>query len=366
MDFIYVDIKKVRKDISIFGPPQDDHTEYRRSGFNTFFHPKMEAPGLDEPSDRPYSFGRWRRFILRERIQRHSVVSQIISLSADQAQLLLDVAQWSIPSLRVREIFKKEFNELMPAFAALRFPTEGLFMRLDSCSARDGYRGHTPLHTAEDIVLRLVTSERVQRTLTKTLTAGVESLSYLDKASGVVKSFDVRRTGEETLQVYFVPFDDRISDQHKYRVFCLPSISAMVSRITAISQLDWSKPWVFRDKEESELRRLATDIAGKCEELRRKIVLNLDVGNEVDLCFLHQGFTFDVWYDEHDGNVNLIGLNAFGMRSGTGSCLFHWREDRGLLYGTNSALRPEFRATWYKYLQRTNGEAAGARTTSGL
>ncbi|KAI2631377.1 hypothetical protein GGS26DRAFT_93579 [Hypomontagnella submonticulosa] len=346
MQFSHVRIEDVRTDIHVFGLPQDDHTEYRPSRFNTFFHPETEAPGLHRPSELPYSFGRWGRFILRERNQRYNETCQTITLSTDQARLLLSIAQQSIPSLRIVQIFRAEFDRLAPAFAELRFPNEGLFMRLDSCSAKDAYRGHMSLHTVDDVILRLVTSERVQAALTKALTPGAESLPYPLRRSGTIRTFEVRRTGEEPLEVYFLPFDHRIHDQHKYRVFCPPVAWPRLSRISGISQFEWYTPWLFHDRRSHEIQRLGTRIATACNEIRGRIVARLDRRSEMDHCFLYQGFTFDVWYDEGADAVNLIGLNAFGARSGTGSCLFQWIIDRDLLYSTNPLLVPEFRATW--------------------
>jgi hypothetical protein len=59
-------------------------------------------------------------------------------------------------------------DEVVPKMAALAFPAEGLFMRLDACSAKDGVRmvpGRASLHSADEILLQLLTSTRVRNVL---------------------------------------------------------------------------------------------------------------------------------------------------------------------------------------------------------
>ncbi|KAI2471067.1 hypothetical protein F4781DRAFT_388002 [Annulohypoxylon bovei var. microspora] len=131
--------------------------------FNTSFHTQEDAPDLKVPSKLPYSYKRWLPLVLRSRELSPSIV-QTITIPNAQARLILRIAETSIPSggdhLSSREEIERD---IVPLFANLTFPPEGLFMRLDACSAKDGVRrnlGQSSLHTVEDVVFRLVTSAR--------------------------------------------------------------------------------------------------------------------------------------------------------------------------------------------------------------
>jgi hypothetical protein len=65
-------------------------------------------------------------------------------------------------------------------------------------------------------------------------------------------------------------------------------------------------------------------------------------GDVLDRLMMEQGFSFDLFYDEDSETCELVELNTFGVRSGCGSCLFQWVEDRGVLYGEEE---PEFRVS---------------------
>jgi hypothetical protein len=92
----------------------------------------------------------------------------------------------------------KNFAELALTFKTLTSPPEGLFLRLDACSPKDGVRGISPLTNAEEILLRITTSHRATNSI----------LRCLEK--------------DEDIELFFLPFDETMKTDKEYRVFCAP------------------------------------------------------------------------------------------------------------------------------------------------
>ncbi|KAI0114552.1 hypothetical protein F4776DRAFT_322272 [Hypoxylon sp. NC0597] len=313
--------------------------------FNSAFHTRNEAPDSTIPSEYPYSFKRWLPLILRSRGLSPSD-AQVVKLSSTKAHLLLKVASESIPAGYVNRLYQEEIQEeIMPAFDNLRFPPEGLFMRLDACSAKDSVQtvpGDASLHSVEDIILQLVTSQRARDALFNALLPSQKK-----------SAFDLEKTGLEPFELFFLPFNHRMQTAREYRVFCPPiwhatsSTSTPISHthISAISQYQWHKPWLFATKTEDECEKLAEKIARGCKKILGEIIHEADLRNLMDNGLFWQGFTFDVCFDEQSDTFELVELNVFGCRSACGSCLFHWKDDKLVLHNRNRD-KIEFRATF--------------------
>ncbi|RSL92509.1 hypothetical protein CEP52_013786 [Fusarium oligoseptatum] len=277
----------------------DDCRDGRATCFNTCFHPAHQLPAnVSKPSEAPYSFTRWLPLILQTRYINPSAV-QAVRLSRAQARLLVDASTTSIITREMNRAFEEDLREdVFPAFSSLKFPPEGLFMRLTGCSPKDGrWRDPTrpSLDSTDDIILRLTTSERARNDIVNSL-----------------------ESGSETVNITFLPFDARMDSRREYRVFCCPTNG----NITA-----WQ-----------------TKIWAGIVAIHRHILNDLKPDAELDNLLLQQGFTFDVLYDEDKEATELVELNVFGARSGCGSCLFNWVNDFSQLYGEGEDV--EFRVTW--------------------
>ncbi|KAH8195205.1 hypothetical protein TruAng_010623 [Truncatella angustata] len=280
MHLIKVDYVQVLADLQLQHPTE----------FNTSFHTAEEAPHYERPSEEPYSFKRWLALILQSRGLRLESM-QTIPFSRREARLLLDAAEASIQTRTVNRMFREDIDEeIIPKFSSLKFPKEGLFMRLNACSAKDGARKNpqiTSLHSAEEIVLLLVTSIRARNAL-----------------------FKCMETGEQ-FELFFLPFDLRMRSENEYRVFCPPDGST----ISGISQYQWHKRWKHADQTTEDAQQLMRNISHGCEALRLQILQALRSDDETDNLLLKQGFSFDVLFDDQTKQCELIELNVFGTRN---------------------------------------------------
>ncbi|KAF4944885.1 hypothetical protein FSARC_14555 [Fusarium sarcochroum] len=315
MHLTHIDYKEVESDCQNVPPTK----------FNTCFHPPDEIPAhggsyrhLSRPSEAPYSFERWLPLILRTR-NLDEREAQVVKLTQAQAKLLLAASGSSIITGGPNRAYQEDIEEeIFPAFSSLIFPPEGLFMRLDRCSPKDGRQtvpGRFSLHSPNDTLLRLITSQRARNEIIKSLEEGIR-----------------------TINLTFLPFNDHMSSKREYRVYCAPGTGC----ITAVSQYCWHKPWLFGDQEPEYCMHVVGNIWNGILGMHKEILEDLN-SNEMDQLLLKQGFSFDVFYDETDGTLQLVELNVFGARSGCGSCLFHWIKDFDTLYGDGEDV--EFRVT---------------------
>ncbi|KAK5630661.1 hypothetical protein RRF57_006376 [Xylaria bambusicola] len=304
-----------------------------KARFNTAFHTVHEAPDFPtRPSEKPYSFKRWLPVILRSRRLAPSD-AQIITLSQPQTRLLLRVAEASIPSGSINRIYQEEIDEeIVPSFATIKFPPEGLFVRFDACSAKDGMQKtyeNSPLRSVEETLLLILTSYRARNAMINALDDGCQ-----------------------VFDIFFMPWNSGMRGEREYRVFC-PAFSSPDSlRISAISQYRWHQQWLFYLESDRERRAIAEKIVEGAEEIRVQIAAELDLEDEMDGLLMKQGLTFDVFYDKDLGVIDLIELNVFGVRSACGSCLFHWVKDRKILEGQMEPKAIEFRVTYVEPVDR--------------
>lgn len=309
----------------------DADTNTQPKHFNTAFHTADEAPGFERPSEAPYSFRRWLPVIFRSRNTPSSAL-QVVRLTVPQTRLLVQACDASIPKGSINLLLAEDVEDVIePAFLGLVFPAEGLFMRLDACSPKDGAQqvpGQVAVRSVQEAVLRLVTSLRCRNALVKALETIEEGFDGASDGSGV--------------ETYFLPFNRRMRSEREYRVFCPPGGEA----ITGISQYRWHKEWMFSDRSEEQQEQVMERIVAGAMELHKVICADVDSRQHMDDLLLKQGFSFDVLYDEDHDTCELVELNVFGIRSGCGSCLFHWVVDRAQLYGEGSpGRRLEFRVT---------------------
>jgi len=289
-------------------------------GYNSNFHKAHEAPGLLVPTEGPQSFSRWLPLIAKSQNINPSRIQTIV-LTPSQGKLLFNASSSSIHTKTLNRQYKEELEEeIEPVFSRLVFPPEGLFIRLDACSPKDGKDGTKPLRTIADIVLRLTSSFRARNAIDAALHPEPHHV-----------------TGEvpvvEGINVYFLPFNDEMSTKHEYRVFCAPPNG----EITAVSQYKWHTPLVFQDCHSMvEIDKILVKIMNGIEVVHGEILSELGNG-DMDLLLLEQGFSFDVMWKEDEQRCALIELNGFGARSGCGACLFHWIKDMDVMYGRRAA-----------------------------
>ncbi|KAL6921701.1 hypothetical protein FSHL1_005669 [Fusarium sambucinum] len=156
MNLVQVDYKEVEKDCRNVRPIK----------FNTCFHSIDEIPvhwrgqHRSRPSEAPYSYERWLSLILRTRNLDQREV-QTIKLTSTQAKLLIAASGSSIITGVPNRAYQEDIeDEILPQLSALQFPPQGLFMRLDGCSPKDGRQtvpGRLSLHSPNDIIVRLTT-----------------------------------------------------------------------------------------------------------------------------------------------------------------------------------------------------------------
>ncbi|KAI0975173.1 hypothetical protein F4678DRAFT_469810 [Xylaria arbuscula] len=313
---VKVDHSEVLVDIEQQGSSRAHAEGSARRRFNTSFHTEHEAPDQQTtPSEKPYSFKRWLPLILRSRCIPPSE-AQVVAFSHAQARLLLRVANASIPSCSINRIYREDVDEdIVP----------GLFMRLAACSAKDGMQtipGNPALRSVEDILLLLLTSLRARNAL-----------------------FDAIEEGIEIIELFFIPWNSRMRSEREYRVFCPPFRLGDSPRISAVSQYRWHKPWLLYPASDDLQKEAMDNIVEGSNEILKKIAAELDSENEMDALLMRQGLTFDIFFDEERGLLQLVELNAFGVRSACGSCLFQWIRDRDTLEGHGESEELEFRRT---------------------
>jgi hypothetical protein len=244
--------------------------------YNSNFHKAHEAPGL-VPTEGPQSFSRWLPLIAKSQNIDPSRIQTIV-LTSLQGKLLFDASSSSVHTKTLNRQYKEELEEeIEPIFSRLVFPPSGLFIRLDACSPKDGKDGTKPLRTIGDIVLRLTSSFRARNAIDAALHPEPHHV-----------------TGEipvvEGINLYFLPFNEKMSTKHEYRVFCAPPNG----EITAVSQYKWHTPLVFQDGHSMEdIDKILGKIMNGIKLVHADILSELGNG-DTDPLLLKQGFSFDI------------------------------------------------------------------------
>ncbi|WKT44497.1 hypothetical protein QSH57_009350 [Fusarium oxysporum f. sp. vasinfectum] len=132
--------------------------------FNTCFHTVEEIPAhestnhLSRPSEAPYSFERWLPLVLKTR-NLDAKVAQIVKLTRAEAKLVVAASGTSIITGEHNRAYQEDIQEeIIPHLSSLDFPAEGLFMRLDRCSPKDG-RQAVPEQAADTATIAIVLME---------------------------------------------------------------------------------------------------------------------------------------------------------------------------------------------------------------
>lgn len=247
---------------------QISHQDIRDNpeNYNSSFHKAHEAPGLEVPTEGPQTFSRWLPLIARsQNIAAEKIQTAI--LTPAQARLILKASDSSIHTKTLNRVYKEDLEEeIAPVFSSLIFPPNGLFLRLDACSPKDGAGGNNPLLTVDDVILRLTSSLRARNAIDGAL-----------------------RDRTDDVSLYFLPFDQRMATEHEYRVFCAPG----EGKVTAVSQYKWHAPSVFQGEESGVVANTIREIGAEIERIHEQILREL--GDSVmDRLLLKQGFSFDV------------------------------------------------------------------------
>ncbi|KAM5439817.1 hypothetical protein MferCBS31731_004227 [Microsporum ferrugineum] len=185
------------------------------------------------------------------------------------------------------------------------------FLRLDSCSTKDGANGTDPITSLRDLVVQLCTSMRGRRAILDTLQAC-----------------------QEKPQLFLVPYNKLMDPSREFRVFCPPP----KGDIAAISQYRWTSPLVVCSLENAT--KVAEQVYRDSLEIHSKIIRTASqLPDELVLeTMKREGFTFDVMSMSEE-QTQLVEINPFGAMSGCGSCLFHWLKDASTLYGLSGKVQ---------------------------
>lgn len=97
--------------------------------YNSNFHTEAEAPGLQIPELKPYSYKRWLPLIAQSRgISTSS--AQIITISPSQGRLIVSASRASQYTRVLNRVYAEDLKDsLEPTLSSLVFPAEGLFLR---------------------------------------------------------------------------------------------------------------------------------------------------------------------------------------------------------------------------------------------
>jgi hypothetical protein len=180
-------------------------------------------------------------------------------------------------------VFRDHMHALMvrhgPAVDALL--SQGLtFVRGSRCSCKYGTSDLRPFSSAAQVFDALIRAPRFH--------TPVKDVS-----------------GENTLALWFFPWVDILVE---YRVF------VHCRRVTAISQQVWYSPYKGPDLGAN------LDLVARMCKAAEATTAGADLDSAVaDVALLH------------DGSVYVIELNPFGQQYPSGSALFHWKTDTGIL-----------------------------------
>lgn len=92
---------------------------------------------------------------------------------------------------RILRVVEELADGIAPSFENLTFPPEGLFLRFDACSPKDGVGGTEPLRSVDDIILRITSSIRARNAIDAIL-------RRMEKTSEIMN-----------INLFFIPFNDR-------------------------------------------------------------------------------------------------------------------------------------------------------------
>jgi len=318
------------------------------------------------PLEEPTYFSKFSHLITKS--QKISTCwPQKLTLSRAQCRLLLEASKSIeiLPGSKIGDYFyRTEIKTKVPIeFRSMELPRRlGLFMRLDNCSTQDSAWDNDPIDSAEDVACRIMSSRRALSELEEALNAesnaseteglqedpireqwAEDDVNIKSPKSGT-NAYQAKRPQSEDdnskngINLYFTPYNDRLSTYFEYRVFCAPPDGG----ITTISQHKWRKPSVLQARYTTTgVKKITQKVFEEANRIHAEIMDAVRAG-ALDKLLLDQGFSFDICYDEDYDKCVLVEANPFGARGGHGACLFHWTRDVDVLYGMTQ-LEVEFR-----------------------
>lgn len=253
---------------------------------NTNNHPK--DPDDIEARDMDYRVEVSRTNLSRYRHLIDYPVAWEYDLTVREAKILGECCASGFLTGRVPAQYEEEMAEIAERMQAY-WPEkpDGYFFRFDSASPKDGVVGF-PVRNAAEAVRNIATSKRAMRAL---------------------------ENGERSL--FFANFDKTWDENREFRVF------VRNGRVTAVSQYVPWRPCVLSERSDEEVANTTRSMVRYLEE---------DVLPSV----LPALGTNDVVADTYacpDGTFRVVEFNSFGYWLASGSALFHWLEDRAVLYG---------------------------------
>jgi len=214
----------------------------------------------------------------------------IYELTEAEAGVLIDAIPRGYTYSVVDENYHSELDTIVQRLKCSSIPPmpeHGWFVRMSSCSPKDGKYYTYQFMSIEQIIEQFATSRRILLSLLK---------------------------GDR--KVYFVPFDPTWDTSCELRVFVCNG------KVTCISQYVFTKYSVFSVMNDDQLKRMGYGIKNFVENKLKDILPQLGTMNVV--CDIY-------WVD--DEQFKIIELNSFGYWLAAGSALFHWQNDRDKLYG---------------------------------
>lgn len=233
------------------------------------------------------------------------------NLTPTEAGVLIDAIPSGFITGRPSSLYQDEFNTIIERLDhaleenKIITPKDGWFVRLSSCSPKDGLPLF-PLKSSREIISKLATSKRTLIALLK---------------------------GDRSL--YFVPYDASWEEFRELRVF------VRRGRVTAISQYVWYKYAFFSSLKDEELIDIAKNLVEYLNSTLPPILSQIKTDSVVvDLYYKGEDSENDENKQKKERGENdlfkIIEFNSFGYFMSAGAALFNWQTDRSKLYGMDN------------------------------
>ncbi|KAK6339290.1 hypothetical protein TWF718_008711 [Orbilia javanica] len=195
------------------------------------------------------------------------------------------------------------------------------FVRLNSCSPKDGIGEQGPFKEAWPVILSLCTSERVHKTLRDLLEYGNRN------DCGDQGAYEV---------LHLNPWRDEMSTLNEFRIFVPPN-----GKIRAISQYSVrSGGWADDSNNGYQKIKSLVPCMIECNTRFRALVrdagMQLPKGGyvlDVHARLLRQGTGSSAAQERIEWSVEPIETNPFGAQLASGSGIFQWLKDWECMYG---------------------------------